>query len=279
MSVNKIKVTGAGESMLSAWRKVNDLIDAHHDKYTDAEAVSAMGAKADANPLNHDIYTDAEAVSAMGAKADANPLNHDIYTDAEAKAASVQSGAITDGVTLAPTHDAVYDVKVTADAAQTSDEVDALILTHKNIADAHHAKYTDAEVQAISINNVSEDATPDLGGELNAGAHSIGFTQQSGTGDGTTTIDWKLGNKYKHTFGTQNETFIFTAPSNPCNILLVLIQDGTGSRTVTWPATVKWPGGSAPTLTTTGSGIDIVSFYWDGTNYFGVASLAFAVPA
>lgn len=39
------------------------------------------------------------------------------YTDAEAKAAAVQAGAITNAVTKAPTHDAVYDVKVTADAA------------------------------------------------------------------------------------------------------------------------------------------------------------------
>lgn len=39
------------------------------------------------------------------------------YTDAQAKAAAVQSGAITDGVTKAPTHDAVFDVKTTADGA------------------------------------------------------------------------------------------------------------------------------------------------------------------
>lgn len=136
-----------------------------------------------------------------------------------------------------------------------------------------------ALIIADALFNLSEDTTPELGGELDCGAHSVGFTQQSGTGDGTTTIDWKLGNKYKHTFGSQNETFTFTAPSNPCNLLLVLIQDGTGSRTVTWPATVKWPGGTAPTLTTDASSIDIVSFYYDGTNYFGVASLAFAVPA
>lgn len=62
---------------------------------------------------------DAEAVSAMGAKGDANPLHHDKYTDAAAKAAAVQAGAITNGVTKAPTHDAVYDVKVTADKSKT----------------------------------------------------------------------------------------------------------------------------------------------------------------
>ena len=52
-----------------------------------AWAVSAMGAKANGNPLNHDRYLDSEAVSAMGAKASNNPLNHDRYTDAEAKTA------------------------------------------------------------------------------------------------------------------------------------------------------------------------------------------------
>jgi len=43
--------------------------------------------------------------------------HHAKYLDAEALAAAVQAGAITDTVTKAPTHDAVYDVKVTADAA------------------------------------------------------------------------------------------------------------------------------------------------------------------
>ena len=36
----------------------------HHARYTDGEAVSAMGAKADGNPLNHDRYTDAAAIIA-----------------------------------------------------------------------------------------------------------------------------------------------------------------------------------------------------------------------
>lgn len=126
------------------------------------------------------------------------------------------------------------------------------------------------------ISNVVEDTTPELGGELNAGAHSIGFTLQTATGDGTTTIDWKLGNKFKFTFGAQSETFTFTAPSNPCSLTLILVQDGTGSRTATWPASVKWAGGTAPTLTTTGNAVDIVSLLYDGTNYYGSAALAFS---
>lgn len=42
------------------------------------------------------------------------------YTDAEAKAAAVLAGTITDSETKAPTHDAVFDVKATADAAMPS---------------------------------------------------------------------------------------------------------------------------------------------------------------
>lgn len=116
-----------------------------------------------------------------------------------------------------------------------------------------------------------------LDAEVDMGANSVGFTLQTATGDGTTTIDWKLGNKFKFTFGAFNETFTFTAPSNPCNLQLILVQDSVGSRTATWPATVKWAGGSAPTLTTTATtGTDIVSFFYDGTNYWGVASTDFS---
>jgi len=135
---------------------------------------------------------------------------------------------------------------------------------------------TSASATTEIVPEIKLDSSPELGGELDCGAHSIGFTQQTATGDGTTTIDWKLGNKFQFTFGSQNDTFTFTAPSNPCNILLKLIQDGTGSRTATWPATVKWVGGTAPTLTTEAAAIDIITFYWDGTNYFGAASLDFS---
>ena len=124
--------------------------------------------------------------------------------------------------------------------------------------------------------NVSEDSTPQLGGELDCQANSIGFTNQNATGDGSTTIDWGLGNKFVFTFGAFNETFTFTNPTKPGNFLIKMIQDGTGSRTATWPASVKWPSGTAPTLSTAANSVDIVSFYFDGTNYYGVGSLDFS---
>jgi len=53
------------------------------------------------------------------------------------------------------------------------------------------------------------------------------------------------------------------------SFVIYLKQDGTGSRTVTW-TTVKWPGGTAPTITSTASKMDIYSFFSDGTNWYGV---------
>ena len=150
-------------------------------------------------------------------------------------------------------------------------------LAEAGIAAASHT-HVEADITDLGayLENVSEDTTPELGGELDCGAHSIGFTAQSATGDGTTTIDWKLGNKFNFTFGAFNEVFTFTAPSNPCSLILKLKQDATGSRTATWPASVKWPGGTAPTLSTGASDEDIIAFYYDGTNYYGTTSLDFS---
>ena len=119
------------------------------------------------------------------------------------------------------------------------------------------------------ISDILEDTTPELGGELDCGAHTIGFTAQAATGDGTTTIDWKLGNVFNFLFGAFSETFTFTAPTNPGDLILKLTQDGGGSRTATWPSTVLWSGNTAPPLTAAGGSVDLIRLYFDGTNYLG----------
>ncbi|MBC8437046.1 hypothetical protein H8D85_01835 [bacterium] len=53
-------------------------------------------------------------------------------------------------------------------------------------------------------------------------------------------------------------------------------QDDPGGHTITWDNNVKWAGGTAPTLSTGANAIDILSFYFDGTTYYGVASLDFS---
>lgn len=62
-------------------------------------------------------------------------------------------------------------------------------------------------------------------------------------------------------------------PTSPYSfaITLILIQDSTGGRTINWPFEVKWPGGSAPTLTVGAGKIDVVTLmtYDGGASWLG----------
>lgn len=53
--------------------------------------------------------------------------------------------------------------------------------------------------------------------------------------------------------------------------VLVVKQDATGSRTLTWNSVFKWSGGTAPTLSTSANAVDIITFVCDGTNLYGVS--------
>lgn len=67
---------------------------------------------------------------------------------------------------------------------------------------------------------------------------------------------------------TGNATITMPTATSGKSFIIMLKQDGTGGRTVTW-STVKWAGGTAPTVTSTASRMDILSFFADGTNWYG----------
>lgn len=80
--------------------------------------------------------------------------------------------------------------------------------------------------------------------------------------DGSTiTPDFAVANNYSVTLGG-NRTL-----ANPTNItagqsgIIVITQDGTGSRTLAYGSYFKFPGGTAPTLTTTASAVDVLAYY------------------
>ena len=122
---------------------------------------------------------------------------------------------------------------------------------------------------------------------------AVGFDLLTPTYNASDTdVSFINGNKQFVTFGAGNITDLnLIFPDTSGNFTLLLKQDGTGSRTVTnykaWDlvnsdaadgsATVKFAGGSNPTLTTDANHVDIISIFWDADNEiaYGVASLDF----
>ena len=65
-----------------------------------------------------------------------------------------------------------------------------------------------------------------------------------------------------------------SAPTNAVGsgqyISLLVIQDGTGSRTLTWNAAYEFTADTAPTLTTTASKGDLFTFRYNGSKWLEV---------
>jgi hypothetical protein len=75
---------------------------------------------------------------------------------------------------------------------------------------------------------------------------------------------------------TGNCTFTMPTATSGTSFIVKLVQDGTGSRTATFTG-VKWPGGTAPTITTTATtGLDILSFVCINSVWYGTYAQAFA---
>jgi hypothetical protein len=98
-----------------------------------------------------------------------------------------------------------------------------------------------------------------------------------GTVTGTATIVITAGTVVTATL-TAATPCTFAMPTSPTagnSFILRLTQAATGMTTATFTG-VKWPGGTVPTITATASAVDIISFVYIGTAWYGNAAQAFA---
>jgi hypothetical protein len=107
----------------------------------------------------------------------------------------------------------------------------------------------------------------------NGGGETVHTVGSSGS---TLTVSLANGNVQAITL-TANAIFTLTSPAAGSfrSLLLLLVQDTTGSRTVTWPGTVHWGGPGAPTLSTAPNAIDIINLFTisGGTSWFAAAGV------
>jgi hypothetical protein len=101
--------------------------------------------------------------------------------------------------------------------------------------------------------------------------------QQMETTSGRLTVDWSKGQKAKVLLSATPSRVQFLDPPGIGNFMLLIKQDSAGGRSITsWPASVKWAGGTPPTITVAANAVDVLAFYYDGSNYWGVASQDFS---
>ena len=83
-------------------------------------------------------------------------------------------------------------------------------------------------------------------------------------------VDWSKGSTQTVTLHG-NRTLTFSGGQKGGKYLLILNQDASGSRTITWPSSVHWPGADGPTLSSTANKTDYISFFYNGVRYDMVA--------
>lgn len=85
---------------------------------------------------------------------------------------------------------------------------------------------------------------------------------------GTATLDLALGNQHRITMPAGNITIALSNDTNAQIFTVSILQDGTGSRTVTWFSTIRWATGTVPTLTTTANKRDQFIFIRTGSGTY-----------
>jgi hypothetical protein len=89
-------------------------------------------------------------------------------------------------------------------------------------------------------------------------------TTQAAT-SGTYNVDWAAAGMTIITLDG-DITFTFANATHGQKHIIKIKQDAAGAHLVTWPGTVQWPGGTAPTLTATSGGMDYIGFIYDGND-------------
>jgi hypothetical protein len=103
-----------------------------------------------------------------------------------------------------------------------------------------------------SVSDLASGALPKSGGTMTGNLKTL--TQNLtlvdlGSLGGTENIDMATGNVFKGSHSASAITFTFSNVPTGAFAIIIEVAVGGSTNTVTWPAAVKWVGGSAPTFT------------------------------
>lgn len=100
-----------------------------------------------------------------------------------------------------------------------------------------------------------------ISGPVVVQSQSIGEPEVTPLASGVIILDFSAGNNFEFTLVDSSTLGAPTTPSGGQCGAITIRQDGTGSRTLSYSGGWQFAGGTAPTLTTTASGVDVLSYY------------------
>jgi hypothetical protein len=230
-----------------------------------AEAIAAQAAPQD---HQHDL-ADVAGAGALAAL-DVVSANH-IATNA------VTSNKILAlAVTTAKFDNAAVTQEKIADGAIVADKIAANAVIAAKLADAAVTQQKIAD-GAVGASKLQPGIPINMQDALLTGPELRDYCETSPAptiSSGTLTLDLETGSVFEVIL-TQNVTSVVLAHppaagrAGSCSI--ILRQDATGGRTLSWPTSIKWAGGAPPPITTAAGAVDVFGLITrdGGQNWFG----------
>ena len=201
------------------------------------------------------------------ATADDKPINLVLQTGETDMAANDVIGKIS---FQAPDEGTGTDAILVSAAIQARAEGD-----HSSSSNATSIDFmTGASEAAATKMTLGSDGTLNLNDNILQRANLKDYgeiTSALGSAGGSRTINLEDGNSFSATVSASTVTWTFsnpTASDELCGFTLTLVNGG--SQTVNWPGSVDWAGGSAPSLTSSGTDILVFMTIDGGTIWYGM---------
>jgi hypothetical protein len=139
-----------------------------------------------------------------------------------------------------------------------------------------NAIFDAVDTALFAVSGVANAALARAGGAMSGRLDAKTVTQAAGalgSTIGAVAIDVAAAQYYTATVGADTTFSFSNVPAVANSIIGVILRlTNAGAHTVSWPASVKWPGGSAPAFTV--AGVDLVVLITDdgGTTWRGTLS-------